>query len=293
MMRGIGLRDTATQLVDPRNLAELRQRTLVHLAAAALLFGWLAAIRAFHTYRVGYLAVTAVLVVGPLSALQLRRRNLLAACYLLILSCIAATALETWLFPSGMGRHYYPVVVVASGLVVSHSGLFAVAAVAALVNVAVSRWQGIGLWDVERVVNPTLFIFLTAAAAYLGSRQLQVALGWTETSYNRALEMLTELRERRATLARTAKALEEAYRRIERMNYALIDARAAAEDARRLKAEFAANISHELRTPLSLIIGFSETMANAPETYGDFRWPPSLRADVEQIYRASCHLSSL
>jgi signal transduction histidine kinase len=77
------------------------------------------------------------------------------------------------------------------------------------------------------------------------------------------------------------------------MNYALIEARSAAEEARRLKAEFAANVSHELRTPLNIIIGFSETMANAPETYASVAWSPALRGDIEQIYQSSRHLSSL
>jgi len=49
--------------------------------------------------------------------------------------------------------------------------------------------------------------------------------------------------------------LEEAYVRIEKMNYALIEARSVAENARQLKAEFAANISHELRTPLTILRG--------------------------------------
>jgi signal transduction histidine kinase len=109
----------------------------------------------------------------------------------------------------------------------------------------------------------------------------------------RANELLNELRNERMQRESTLKMLEEAYYRITKLNQALIEARSAAETARRLKAEFAANISHELRTPLNLIIGFSETMANAPETYRKVTWSPTLRGDVEQIYRSSRHLSAL
>ena len=39
------------------------------------------------------------------------------------------------------------------------------------------------------------------------------------------------------------------------------------------KTRFFANVSHELRTPLNLIIGFSEMMATAPESYSGVTLP--------------------
>jgi len=120
-----------------------------------------------------------------------------------------------------------------------------------------------------------------------------MALAWMHNSYRRAEALVNELRNERMSLARALKMLEEAYVRIEKMNYALIEARSIAEEARRLKAEFAANVSHELRTPLNIIIGFSETMANAPETWAGVSWSPVLRGDIEQIYQNARHLSSL
>jgi hypothetical protein len=59
---------------------------------------------------------------------------------------------------------------------------------------------------------------------------MHAALGWMQSSYSQARSLLEEVRDRRMTLARTVKALEEAYQRIERMNYALIEARSVAED---------------------------------------------------------------
>ncbi len=279
--------------LDVSDLDDVRRATLSELAYAMLLLAWLVALRGLWTRRLDTLAVAALLAGGVLLSSRLQARHFRAARYTLVFSLITAAAGLAWLFPASIARYCFPVVVIASSLLVSHASVFGVAALWALAYFVVARLQGAGLADADRLGNPILLIGLTAFASWLGSRQLHVALAWMQNSYAQARGALEELRDRRAALARTLKALEEAYGRIEHMNYVLAEARSTAEEARRLKAEFAANISHELRTPLSLIIGFSETMANAPETYGDMAWPRSLRGDVEQIYRASCHLSSL
>jgi signal transduction histidine kinase/CheY-like chemotaxis protein len=162
-----------------------------------------------------------------------------------------------------------------------------------VVCVFLARLQGAVWLDHDQITLPVVLVFFTAFSAWLGSHQMHTALAWMHSSYVRANELLNELRNERMQREGTLKMLEEAYYRITKLNQALIEARSAAETARRLKAEFAANISHELRTPLNLIIGFSETMANAPETYRKVTWSPTLRGDVEQIYRSSRHLSAL
>jgi signal transduction histidine kinase len=67
--------------------------------------------------------------------------------------------------------------------------------------------------------------------------------------------------------------LIELHQRLIASEHQLQQARMAAEEAKRSKAEFIANISHELRTPLQSIIGFSELGASVAHTragHGDY-----------------------
>ncbi|MGH2457488.1 MAG: ATP-binding protein, partial [Chloroflexota bacterium] len=83
------------------------------------------------------------------------------------------------------------------------------------------------------------------------------------------------------------------HERLERLTIELDRARQLAENARALKARFAAYISHELRTPLNLIIGFSEMLLLAPDSYGGEVLPPAYRGDVNSIYQSARHLATL
>lgn len=280
--------------VQSADLDDLRSSMALEVGAAVCAVAWLLAVAAIgFGGKPAHLWTVLILAIGLLGGWLLRGAHLPAALFWLIGTMVAAVACEKWLFPDGLAQFYFPVTVVVSSLLLSHLGVLAIATLAATACVLVARAQGAGWLDGPQVVTPVLLIYLTALATWLSSRQMHAALGWMQSSYTQARSLLEEVRDRRMTLARTVKALEEAYQRIERMNYALIEARSVAEEARRLKAEFAANVSHELRTPLNIILGFSETMANAPETYAGVTWSPALRGDVEQIYQSSRHLSAL
>jgi len=116
------------------------------------------------------------------------------------------------------------------------------------------------------------------------------ALAWAHVSQLRSWQQAREAMSQRGELERTSKALRDMYALLERTNRELEIARREAEEAKEVKARFAANISHELRTPLNLILGFSRVMYQTPEVYGAFPWPAELRLDVHEIYRASRHL---
>lgn len=280
--------------IQSADLDDLRNSMAIEVGAAVCAVAWLLAVAAIgFGGHAAHLWAVLILGIGLLGGWLLRGAHLRVALLWLIVAMVAAVACEKWFFPASLAQYYFPVTVVVSSLLLSHTGVFAIASLAALACVLVARAQGAGWFDGPQVVTPVLLVYLTALAAWLSSRQMHAALGWMQSSYAQARSLLEEVRDRRMTLARTVKALEEAYQRIERMNYALIEARSVAEEARRLKAEFAANVSHELRTPLNIILGFSETMANAPETYAGVTWSPALRGDVEQIYQSSRHLSAL
>jgi signal transduction histidine kinase/CheY-like chemotaxis protein len=275
------------------DLDDIRRDIVSSIVAMMLFVGWVALWAALHYRQLGYFLAASMLVAGALGSARLRKNHLRAALYGIILTLLGTIVCLEIFYPNSPAQYYFPLVVIVSGLLESNWGLLVVAAMASLACVSLARLQGASWLDNASVLTPNVLIYLTAFTTWLSARQLITALNWMRTAYTRAHDLLEQLRDERASMAATLKQLEDAYQRIEKMNHALMEARNAAEESRRLKAEFAANISHELRTPLNIIIGFSETMANAPETYPGVAWSPMLRGDVEQIYQSSRHLLSL
>ncbi|MCC7355977.1 MAG: hypothetical protein IT330_19730, partial [Anaerolineae bacterium] len=143
------------------------------------------------------------------------------------------------------------------------------------------------------VVLPLLLIVLTALTTWLSAQRLFTALAWSLTMTREAQKHADEAQKNRGEIARILKSLDEAYVRLERAHEGLIFAREAAEKAYRFKTEFVTSVSHELRTPLNLIVGFSEMMATAPESYGGVLLPSQYRGDVMAIYSSAKHLRDL
>jgi len=131
------------------------------------------------------------------------------------------------------------------------------------------------------------------ALGLLLCQQTYEALSLSSESRQHAIRALKAARARKAELAAALKAIDDSYNRLDRLNHALVQARRDAEQAYRLKSEFAATVSHELRTPIGVIIGYAEVMCNAPEAHGGSALPLPYRADAEAILRSATHLKTL
>lgn len=142
---------------------------------------------------------------------------------------------------------------------------------------------------IEAVVMGVIVVFVMSVAW----KVLIGTLEWMSQGSELAFKQARELQNKSAELENAFKSLGQTSFALARANEQLEIMVKYAEDARRSKQEFAANISHELRTPLNLIIGFSDVILNAPATYYAERLPPKLLADIQTIHRNANHLSSL
>src|SRR5258708_1284927 len=168
------------------------------------------------------------------------------------------------------------------------TAIVAILAIAcSILTIVIGKNEGIGtLFSVE------FLIWFTVLANFVAFRNLVEALqmAWSYQQYAGA--QMYEAREHRAELMKLTKALQEARAELGLANIQLRHAYGAAEDARRLKALFAANVSHEFRTPINLIVGFSEMIVSAPHAYGE-PLPQAYGSDLQTVYECAKHLQGL
>ena len=269
---------------------DLRGRTLAlatpTLLALALMFVW--RFLPGEHFRWQEVSVGVVTVVAALAAWILSRRSTLGAGVLLTAGYFAAAFLGAFLVPGAAAVLFCLPIAISMVLALPWVAVL-MAGTAAFSEVALHV-----LWQPQPHLELAVFIYASMAAVLLiaAGSQAQV-LHWSWERHSAALQLSEALRDRQGQLNRTIKALDLAYSLLQRTNHELAEARQEAEEARRLKEQFAANVSHELRTPLNLIMGFSEMMYVSPEVYGQVNWTASLRRDVAQIYTASRHLLQL
>jgi signal transduction histidine kinase/CheY-like chemotaxis protein len=304
----LGVAPRSGSVQDEAGLEELRGDALrsVLLIVVAFAFGMLL-FAGVSIARLGeqpaYVALA--LAAAASASLGLARHGPRPAAAGLVAGLLGAIGLAMALYPGVPGAAALAVpVLLATVLLGTGAGTATAAAGTALVYAIASRQDGLA---------PALAIELTLVWVVLACtlvlwRGFYVVLDWSWASYAEAQRRTDELRQRQGELAGLNRGLNQAYERLEQVTAQLERARQAAEEARRLKTEFAASVSHELRTPVNLIIGLSELMVTEPgrhtapgrphpnplpEGEGIGGLPDVYRADAEAIYRNACHVSNL
>jgi signal transduction histidine kinase/CheY-like chemotaxis protein len=233
-----------------------------------------------------------LLIGGAAASYALRIRCRRVAANLLVWGTIGAIGCAILMLQSLIAAFLFCLPIVFASVLFGQLGTVLVGAVACVVTLATGTRYLHVVWYSADIVLPMAVVTLVSAAAWLSQRNLYTALAWAWNGYERARHHEDEVNERRAELRRVLRALDETTHRLERANYMLALARDRAEEARRLKQQFAQTISHELRTPLNLIVGFTESMAQSPAYYGA-PLPPAYLRDLSTVHRNARHLQNL
>ncbi len=226
----------------------------------------------------------------PLAFWQVDRLSRVVASWL-----PAAGALATELLLVLWGRMDVAVCLLALpvGLATLTAGRRAGALVALVCSLLLSLGPGgLGAIDSKLRVAALLNLWAALGLIWLATRPLLTTLEWSWASHEQSQLLLGRARDYQVQLKQTLADLADANLQLTRLNRLADGLRQAADEARRAKERFVANVSHEMRTPLNMILGFSEMILQAPETYGA-ELPPALLADLSVVQRNSQHLSGL
>ena len=221
----------------------------------------------------------------------LHTRTAWAARWFVVIALVAVIILaDIWLgTPEVLALMLIPTGLAAALIGLPAAFATALGETAVLLMLGRAAHQGAGQASVSVALIATWAMVGLLVAIYRPVIQLARSYG---EYYERALGWVKEARDRRAELEQTLADLAEANLQLTRLNAVAQGLRQLADEARRAKEEFVSNVSHELRTPLNMVIGFTELILQAPESYGS-AIPPALLADLAVIERNAEHLSQL
>jgi signal transduction histidine kinase/DNA-binding response OmpR family regulator len=287
--------------LDPQKVYQIRESDSEYLCQSFLQmlslgmslvgWGWGVILIAMGESSAAWLAPIALIVAGYLSNHWHESRRILASAIALmalwLAPAIAAQTLATTNFLFGL-----TLAILLAGILAGRMAIALLTLSSAGLILAAEHWLAYPL-DPATSMTLLIAIGMVTGVSWLLSLHVGGALELSWQSRQQAIEAMRSAQARRAELRRAVKSLDEGYERLQHLNRELMAARREAEEARHLKAEFAANVSHELRTPINLIVGFSEMMYTAPESYGGQPLPPEYRGDVHAVYRSARHLQTL
>jgi len=279
---------------EAEDLIRSTTQTLI-LTTSALYLAWHVAATSDRTGQWGWQVwlITSVFAVSSATAMLFLRKQLLIAQIIWLVGMAATVTLAVSILQAPDVAFLYALLPLAASVMIGWpAGLLAEVGVVALMGWL--AWSG----SIPVLFSARSMLILTAGvvAGVLGwasGSVLYTATQWSLYSMLKARRRMEEAQEHRAQLAQLTKSLDEAYYRLNRTNAALAAAWRVADESERFKAEFVANVSHEMRTPLNLIVGFSEMIATAPESYGSIPLPGPYRTDINAIYHSAQHLLAL
>ncbi len=277
------------------DLDDLRQPGLAGICAATLVISWLwlavagAGIRYDELYKWVALLPPVVLMLASAGAFLATAIPVRWRSTLFLFGLCATFILGYLVWPSPAWLYGQALIIAVAGLLAGLRASFLIAALLTVSSLASLRVSPLALLPIE-IASSLAMVWAVAVVSSLSTQNLYTALGWAMNSQTEAWQTASEVRDRRAELRRTLDTLRATYGLLERTMRELDAARLEAEEARKVKSRFVANLSHELSTSLNVIIGFAEMLCTMPETYGDFAWPRAVREDVLAIWRNAEHL---
>ena len=272
-------------------LQELQQETIARAAPVLFVFGFLLlnlTARFPQPAQAGLPALVVFLV--PVAVWTLCPVSYLAGAWALVLGCLIADLLLVAWGDAGIAVCLLALPTGLAALFVHAAGGALVAAACSLL-LLLAPVLSLPIDDAIRL-TALILVWMPVGLVWLTRWPLLTGWQWSWSGYRQNRQLLEEARDAQVQLKQALADLADANLQLTRLNRLAQGLRQTAEEARRAKEQFVANVSHELRTPLNMIIGFSEMIVGAPETYADVI-PPALLADLAVILRNSQHLSSL